>query len=60
MSLDIIDQSGRRIAVIVSGVVSAGRHEAAWDAKRVPAGVYACRIALDGWDEWSGKIIIGK
>jgi Alpha-L-arabinofuranosidase B, catalytic. len=60
VSVNIIDQSGRQIATIKSGVVSAGRHEAVWDAKRTPAGVYACRIAIDGWDEWTGKIIIGK
>ena len=60
MNMNIIDQSGRRIATIANGVISTGRHEAVWDARRIPAGVYACRIALDGWDEWTGKIIIGK
>jgi len=60
VSMDIFDQSGRRIAAIVSGIVSAGRHEAVWDVKRIPAGVYACRITIDAWDEWTGKIIIGK
>jgi flagellar hook assembly protein FlgD len=60
MSMNIVDQSGRRIATIVSGDVSAGQHEVVWDAKQVPAGVYICRIAIDGWDEWAGKIIIGK
>jgi hypothetical protein len=60
VSMNIVDQSGRRIATIVSGDVSAGQHEAVWDAKQVPAGVYACRMAIDGWDEWAGKIIIGK
>jgi non-reducing end alpha-L-arabinofuranosidase len=60
MSMNIIDLSGRRIATIVNGIVSAGPHEAVWDTRRIPAGIYACRIAIDGWDEWAGKIIIGK
>ena len=60
VSVNSIDQSGRRITAIVSGVVSAGRHEAVWDAKRIPAGVYAFRIAIDGRDEWTRKIIISK
>ena len=60
VSMNIIDQSGRRIATIASGDVSAGRHEAVWDARRIPTGVYACRIAIDGRDEWAGKIFIGK
>ena len=60
MSMNVFDPSGRRIATIVNGSVSAGRHEVLWDAKRIPAGVYACEMAIDGRDEWTGKIIIGK
>jgi hypothetical protein len=60
VSMNIVDQSGRRIATIKGEGVSTGQHEAVWDAKQVPAGVYICRIAIDGRDEWAGKIIIGK
>jgi hypothetical protein len=60
VSMSIVDQRGRQIAAIVDGVVPAGRHEAVWDAKRVPAGVYICRIAIDGMEGWTGKIVIGK
>jgi hypothetical protein len=60
VSMNIFDQSGRQVAAIVRGTVSAGRHEAVWDAKRIPTGVYACKIALDGRDEWTGKIILNK
>jgi hypothetical protein len=59
VSMNIVDQSGRQVANMVAEDVSAGRHEAIWDAK-VPAGVYACRIAVDGRDAWAGKIVIGK
>jgi flagellar hook assembly protein FlgD len=60
VSMNIVDQSGRQIATIVGEDVSTGQHEAVWDAKQVPAGVYACRIAIDGRDAWAGKIVIGK
>jgi non-reducing end alpha-L-arabinofuranosidase len=60
VSMNIFNQQGRRIAAIVDGVVGAGSHEAVWDAKRVPAGVYVCRAAIDGMAGWTGKIIVGK
>jgi hypothetical protein len=60
VTVDIFDQSGRRIAAIVNGVAAPGRREAVWDAQRVPSGVYVCRIALDGRDTWAGKIVVGK
>jgi hypothetical protein len=60
VSMIVFDPSGRKIATIVNGSVSAGQHEAYWDAKRVPAGVFACKIAIDGQDVWSGKIVIDK
>ena len=60
VNISIVDLSGRRIATIASRVVSAGRHETVWDTKRIPAGVYSCRIAIDDRDEWIGKIFIGK
>jgi non-reducing end alpha-L-arabinofuranosidase len=58
--VNIFDQQGRRIAPVLYGIITAGRHEAFWDTKRVPAGVYVFRVAIDGREEWAGKIIIGK
>ena len=60
VSMVIVDERGRSVARIVSGVISAGRHTAVWDAKQTPAGVYACRVEIDGMNEWTGKIIVGK
>jgi len=64
-------QNARRVSMISSISPAGGCHyqgrgrfhrptRAVWDAKQVPAGVYICRIAIDGRDEWAGKIIIGK
>jgi hypothetical protein len=60
VSVNILDQRGRRIAAVADGIVPAGRHEAVWDAKRVRAGVYICRVEIDGMEEWAGRIIVGK
>jgi hypothetical protein len=60
VSMNIYDQQGRRIATIVDGVISAGRHDAVWNANRIPAGVYIVRMAIDGQNRWAGRIITGK
>jgi hypothetical protein len=60
VSVHIFDQRGRRIAAIVDGIISAGRHDAVWDANRVPAGVYIVKMAIDGQNGWAGKIVAGK
>ena len=60
VSMNIYNQQGRRIAAIVNDVVSAGRHEAVWNATRVPAGVYVWRIKIDGMAGWARKIIVEK
>jgi hypothetical protein len=58
VSMTIFDQQGRQIATIVNGIKPAGRHEAVWDAKRVPAGVYICRAAIEGKEGLTEKIIV--
>jgi len=60
VSINIFDQQGRLVATVVNGVISSGPHEAVWDAKRVTAGVYVCRTAIDGRDGWTGRIVLGK
>jgi hypothetical protein len=60
VSVNIFDQRGRRIAEIVNGVIPAGRHEAVWNTKHIPAGVYIWRLSVDGNDGWAGKVVVGK
>ena len=59
VSINIFNQQGRRVAVIDNGIVPAGRHEAVWNAKSNPAGVYVYRTTIDGLDGWTGRIVIG-
>lgn len=60
VSVSIIDQCGRRIAVIVNGVIPAGRHEAVWDLLRVPIGIYIVSMVIDGRENYAGKVVAGK
>lgn len=43
-SLVIYDMLGKEVARLVDGVVTAGRHEARWDASSVSTGVYFYRL----------------
>lgn len=60
VSMHIFNQQGRRIAAIVDNVISAGQHEAVWNASSVPAGVYVCKATIDGLEGWAGKVVVGK
>ncbi len=48
VSLDVYDVRGRRVATPVSGRQPAGSHHAAWDASRVPAGMYFVDLRFGG------------
>ncbi|HUV36779.1 MAG TPA: FG-GAP-like repeat-containing protein [Patescibacteria group bacterium] len=61
-SLSIHDVSGRRVAVLVDGVLPAGRHETHWrgvDAggRQLPSGIYFTRLRAGGI-ETTGKITL--
>ena len=58
--MTVFNQQGRQIATVASGIKPAGRHEAVWKTKQVPAGVYIARLVLDNCAGWAGKIIVGK
>jgi len=60
MTLNIFDHQGKRVATLVDGVLSEGGHEAVWEAKRVPVGIYVASMAIDGRTVWAEKIIVGK
>lgn len=60
VSMNIFDGQGKQIASLIDGVISAGRHEAVWDAKAIPAGIYISKVAIEGMEGWTGKIVIGK
>lgn len=53
VEVTVHDASGRRVGVLVDGVLDPGRHERVWsgaleDGRRAPAGVYWIRVAAEG------------
>jgi hypothetical protein len=44
VSLAVYDMMGRQVQVLVSGTVSAGMHEASFDASDLPSGAYMYRL----------------
>ena len=60
VTITVFNQQGRQIATLVDGVFSAGQHEAVWNARRVPAGVYALRTIVNSRSGWTGRIVVGK
>jgi hypothetical protein len=60
ITINVFNQQGRQIATLVDGVISAGEHEAVWNARRVPAGVYALRTIVNSRSGWTGRIVVGK
>jgi len=49
--VDVIDVTGRRVAVLADGPRAAGPHTVRWVPGRVPAGVYWLRVDTDGLSE---------
>ena len=60
MNITILDLRGGHIAEIVNGVMVAGSHSAVWNATQVPAGVYVCRLSIDGMNSWTESVLVGK
>ncbi len=47
-SLKVYDITGREVAVLVDGVMSAGRHEVSFDTTGLPSGTYFCQLRQNG------------
>jgi len=56
VQLAVFDLSGRRVAILVDEALQAGAHERTWgglgsDGSPVAAGVYFCRLEVEGYSE---------
>jgi hypothetical protein len=58
--LRVMDLRGREVARLADGMVSAGHHDATWDASRLRSGVYTLALELDGVKAWSESVLIGR
>jgi hypothetical protein len=63
VDLSVFDAAGRRVAALRRGTHPAGRHVVTWDGRdstgrRVPAGVYFCRLASDSFEQTRRVVLV--
>jgi hypothetical protein len=58
--IEVFDLLGKRMATLVNAGESEGRHELLWDATKVPAGTYFCRLTAGDSGVTSKIIVIGR
>jgi hypothetical protein len=47
-NLAVFDITGKQVAVLVNGMLQAGRHNAQFNASQLPSGVYTLKLLYDG------------
>jgi len=57
--LEVCDVTGAKVATLVDGSEAAGWHRAAWDASRLPCGVYFSRLEQGGVVR-AGKVVVAR
>jgi hypothetical protein len=60
VSVNVFNQQGRHITTLANRVMPSGVNTVVWNARQVPAGVYFCRMAVNGRNHDAGKIVLGK
>lgn len=56
--LDVFDAAGRRVAVLVDGIHSAGRHAVTFDAAALTSGVYLYRLTTPGYTATRSMVLV--
>jgi hypothetical protein len=59
VDLAVYDLSGRKVACLAQGEKQPGRYEARFDASKLPAGVYFCRLEA-GSETRTKKLVVGR
>jgi len=59
VTISLYDLSGRRIATILDGEMTAGRHDITYDASALPPGVYLVRLATDS-GTFTRRLVIAR
>lgn len=58
ISLSIYNLLGQRIEILFNGTQTAGDHSVAWDASRIPSGIYFARLEAAGRAENSKMLLL--
>ncbi len=56
--LTVYNVLGQEVAVLVSGIQSAGLHEIRWNARGFPSGIYFCRLRFDKHNETRKTVLL--
>jgi hypothetical protein len=59
VSLKVYSLLGAEVGTLVDGIVSAGSHSVAFDAKDLPSGVYLCRLRTESGTE-TRKMVLAR
>jgi hypothetical protein len=60
LTLSVFDTQGKLVATLEKGVISAGNHEAVWNAKGALSGRYIASMSIDGNTAWTENIVLEK
>jgi hypothetical protein len=63
-TIEIFDTGGRRVAILIDGVMASGQHDIQWDGRssygtQVPSGVYYARLTTEGIRQET-KIVLAR
>lgn len=58
VKLEVFDILGRRVAVLVDGIIEAGVHEAAFDASNLASGVYLYRLSTTDFVQTRQMVLV--
>jgi hypothetical protein len=58
VTLTVYDALGREVAVLVNGIMSAGSHDARWDAHNAPSGVYYYVLRAGGFTAAHSMVLL--
>ncbi len=56
--LEILNLKGERVAVLLNGMMAAGRHEIKWSQLNLPSGVYFYRLIKEGRQTLTKKMVL--
>lgn len=58
VTLEILDLTGRRVAILVDEVMASGRHEVTWDARGLAGGTYFYRLRTGDYSQTLRTVLV--
>ncbi len=58
VSLDVFDQTGRKVAILMNKVTTAGTYQVEFDGSLLPGGIYFCQLKIENYSATRKLILI--